>query len=252
MGITAIGIRKKIKIYAEKYVGVEKETGDSEDEPPRRRRRKEKRVNHGTAEKPPRGRPIRCSSCCMWKTTGPDLEVHTCRKDLYDEETDTRHSYEQCPTQQAEKHPEELQRQMAEKQKLKEEEKKKKQEERQKETVSVFGFIYKSNFFSRLNRKPCEIAARRNRLWTGTAFSKRRNVSLIWLILIDFAEFAEGLTLTPAPPDSLLPPSSTSTSSTSSSSLSSVNYEVFVTEFNAPTRGEGFCGNTARERSSLS
>jgi hypothetical protein len=55
---------------------------------------------------------------------------------------------------------------------------------------------------------------------------------------VNFAEFAEGLTLTQAPPDSLLPSSSASTSasSTSSSSLSSeIDYEVFVASFDSPT-----------------
>jgi ribosomal protein L12E/L44/L45/RPP1/RPP2 len=83
----------------------------------------------------------------MWKTTGPDLETHTCRKDLFDEKNNTRHSYEQCPTQHAEKHPEELQRQAAEKQKQKEEKKKKKQEERQKEAVGVLSSFVRLIFF---------------------------------------------------------------------------------------------------------
>jgi hypothetical protein len=90
MGITQLGAKRKILMYAAKY-------GSNAQAPKR-----QKRLNHGTQEKP-EGRGMRCSQCCMYKITGPDLDTHSCRNDLYDEVTGARHTWEECPTQNIKK-----------------------------------------------------------------------------------------------------------------------------------------------------
>jgi len=123
MGITQLGAKRKILMYAAKY-------GSNTQATPKR----QKRVNNGTQEKPD-GRGMRCAHCCMYKLTGPNLESHSCRTDLYDEETGARHTWEVCPTQNIKKHPEALKKQQEDKTKErkrnKEEKKKKKEQERE-------------------------------------------------------------------------------------------------------------------------
>ena len=97
LGITKLGERKKIALAD---VGDPKSTLS---------KRKTKKINQGVVSRPYEN-ATRCAYCCLWKVSGADLQPHSCRLNLYNKDTEERHSFKNCPTQNVNAHPDERKR----------------------------------------------------------------------------------------------------------------------------------------------
>lgn len=102
-------------------------------------RLKVKMVNYGMRERPSHS-ASRCGRCCMYKVTGKNLAAHTCRTELFNTESDERHSWENCPTNNRRGHPEQVEKERLAKKAEKQRKKEEKQKAKQVLTILFFCF----------------------------------------------------------------------------------------------------------------